>query len=236
MEKNKVINSVYLLPGLLEKLNGNTNDNIEKILLEFDVKAEDYKNLKNLLTYHLDIIKTDFKPNYIQLREGLDEYFNEYLLDFWNVINIGNERSSLLDYGCGNGSYSYSFLENFPRAEITLIDKSMGIDFEKNPGWYIKDNYNCHDIVLLSEILHCKDLKGQKYLIDSSICCLVKGGTLVINENIDPFMGWRLNKLTANGNMMSEDDIIGLMSSYKELSLKSIKSINYHKVYIYEKV
>jgi len=235
MDKNKIVNSVYLVTAILEVLNGNKNKNILNILKEYDINVRDFKDLKSILNYHLHIIKTDFEPNYNLLRKGLDEYFNKYLKDFWKYINIENTNYSLLDYGSGNGCYSDAFIKANPNGNITMIDKYLGIDFEKNPNWYKEKFIGKYDIVLLSEILHCKGLKGKKYLIESSLECLKKKGKLIINENLDPFMGWRLNKLTTNGDLVTKDELSLLLAKYS-LKLKKITNINYHHIYIYEKL
>ena len=200
----------------------------------FNVKSVFFSELKNLLEYHLHIIKSDFKPNYEKLREGLDEYFIEYLSDFWDYLNIGDTNKSLLDYGCGNGCYSDQFIYCNPDGSAYKVDRNIDdcIDFENNPNWY-KDHLNKFDLVLLSEILHCKDDKGKEYLIESSLETLKEKGKIIINENIDPFMGWRLNRMTKGGDVLNERDILKLMNKY-EVKLVDLLTINNHKIYVYE--
>ena len=141
-----------------------------------------------------------------------------------------------MDYGCGKGSYSNSYIDRNPNGKTYMVDRNIGdnIDFEKSPNWYI-DKKNTFDIVLLSEILHCKNVDGQKYLLDSSDYVLKSKGLLRINENVDPFMDWRLNRLTDKGKLLDESYIVQLMFNYN-FKLKNINSINYHKIYTYEKI
>ena len=234
MESNKVINSAYLIPAILAKLEGTENENVDLMLKEFNVDAEDYRDLYSLLNYHLQVVKTDFNADYPLLRKGLTEYFEKYLSDFWKVVGIEGTRLRLLDYACGDGAYSDKFIEANPEGITYRVDRQFGIDFEATPLWYQRESFEV-DIVLLSEILHCKSIKWQEYLIVSSLACLVPGGCIIINENIDPFMGYRLNHLTDHGNMLTENDIIQLMLEY-DVKLKSITTINNHKQYTYEKI
>jgi len=118
MENNKVINSIYLIPALLEALEGNKEQHILDILKEFEIdNIEEYRGLNSLLKYHYKIIKNDFNGEdlYPLLRKGLNEYYDKYLNDFWKIINIQNTNKKLLDYGCGTGCYSRSFKKDNPK-------------------------------------------------------------------------------------------------------------------------
>ena len=237
MKKSEVINSIYLVPALIEYMNGNKSDHIEQIIESYGINdIGQYQNLKPLLEYHLHIVQSGFKPDYNLLRAGLTEYYLEFLYKFWEIIGIVDTDYKLLDYGGGDGVYSNSFTSYNPHGEKTLLDRNRGlnIDFEKNPDWY-KEYKDKFGLVLLSEILHCKGHDWQKYLISSSDYMLYEGGKIIINENLDPAMGWRLNEMTKEGAMMTESDIIQLMNGYN-YKLLDIKTIVNHKVYIYEKL
>jgi len=238
MENNKVINSIYLIPALLEALEGNKEQHILDILKEFEIdNIEEYRGLNSLLKYHYKIIKNDFNGEdlYPLLRKGLNEYYDKYLNDFWKIINIQNTNKKLLDYGCGTGCYSRSFKKDNPKGSYILIDKSLGIDFENNPNWYINDHIEKYDLILLSEILHCKDYETQNYLINSSLDMLKTGGQIIINENEDPFMDWRLNKLTKKGEVLNKKYILDFMNR-SALKLSQINKINYHNIFVYDKI
>ena len=75
----------------------------------------------------------------------------------------------------------------------------------------------------------------QQYLIDSSLNMLKEGGKLIINENNDPFMNWRLNELTEKGRTLNVDYIITLMNRVN-FRLNQIKTINYHNIFVYDKL
>lgn len=238
MNKNQIINSVYLLPALIGTIKNGPQDHTDRVLYEFGItNPEEYKEIVNLLEYHLEIVSTDFKYNknlYPLLRDGLNGYYNKYLSNFWQTLSIKDTDFKLLDYGCGDGSYSKSFKKSNPEGIYTLIDKALGTDFITNPNWYKEASIGKYDLILLSEILHCKDFKTRLYLINSSLEMLEKNGRIIINENEDPFMNWRLKELTPYGTVLNEEDIDNIIKgANKPLKLISKHVINYHKIYTY---
>lgn len=241
MNKNQILNSMYLVPALLEKLEGNNSLILDSVLKEFNIEnVEEYRPLINLLKYHDTIIKNGFNSSdetYSILRKGLTEYFDEFLSKFWQQIGFTNLKGKiLLDYGSGSGVYSDAYEKANPECKAHKVDKCLGsqYDFIKNPDWF-KHNTIPFDTVLLSEILHCKDLKWQKYLIESSLEMLSSGGQIIINENVDPFMNWRLNEMTDNGQLLDQEYIINLLSPYP-VKLTRLSVINYHNIFIYDKI
>ncbi len=237
MKKQQVINSIYLVPAIIEYLDGNRSKYINDILNEYGVDPDDYINLINLLKYNKSIIRTNFKADYELLRRGLDEYYQMFLRSFWQKMKLTDTKLRLLDYCGGDGSYSSSFKTFNPGGTAVLLDRSNGlcIDFEDDPKWH-KEWQEYFNVVLLSEILHCKSIEIQYYLIDSSLSMLDNGGKIIINENIDPFMGWRLDRLTKEGKVLDESHIIKLMSTYRHvLQLTDLQTIENHKIYVYEK-
>jgi hypothetical protein len=234
MTKTEVLNSIYIIPALLGYFRG--EEGCLELLKSYDVNPEEYRDLGSLLQYHHEIIRKDFEPNYPLLRKGLTEYFNEFLWDFWSILGITGTNYKMLDYAGGEGIYSDTFDILNPEGDSTLLDRKHGlaVDFQKTPNWW-PEYEQSFDIVLLSEILHCKSAFWRDYLVSSSCMLLKSGGRLIINENVDPAMGWRLNRLS-EGGLMTESDIIGLMSGNVDFKLVDIKTIEKHKIYIYEKV
>lgn len=244
---NQNVNSSYLIPVLLKVLNGSNDSELWDMLKEFDITPKNinqYNDIKHLLEYHYRFIGNHFYKDHVikdksfmydLLRDGLNEYYHAFLKDFWPTIGITDKAYNLLDYGCGDGQYSFHFKYHNPQGSFRLIDKALGIDFIKDPEWYKKDNYPYkYDVILLSEILHCKGEKWQDYLINSSIDLLKPNGCIIINENIDPFMNYRLKNLTDFGGVLDEDNIAEIVNRAKKpLKLWSKHEINYHKIYKY---
>jgi len=64
---------------------------------------------------------------------------------------------------------------------------------------------------------------------------LKTGGQIIINENEDPFMDWRLNKLTKKGEVLNKKYILDFMNR-STLKLSQINKINYHNIFVYDKI
>jgi hypothetical protein len=64
---------------------------------------------------------------------------------------------------------------------------------------------------------------------------LPKGGQIIINENVDPFMNWRLKEMTVHGQLLDQEYIINLLAPYP-VKLTRLSVINYHNIFIYDKI
>lgn len=251
---NAIINSVYVIPILLEYFTMNPGEPEEvgepylRVFAELGISLNDLEVLRSLtplLQYHLYQVKSDFKPNYELLVKGLRKYFDNVLIKMWEDLGLtGMKGKTLLDYGAGSGYYSEAFLAHNPGCHAFRLDRHhevedeyhVAVDFEKVPDWYTRFPAS-FDYVLLSEILHCKDRPMREYLIKSSMATLKKGGLLIINENQDPFMNYRLKKLTdGKGGMVTDAEIHRLAIEHGNLGIKHRNVYNYHHVYAYERV
>jgi SAM-dependent methyltransferase len=220
---------------------------IAKMLIEDNEKVYDYleltgeeitqaKLLKPFMKYNSVFVSDDKITKYALLREGLDNYFELFLCNIFRDLGITNKKGNFLDFGAGNGIYSKEFKRDNPDATIFQLEKESGmcIDFEKDKDWE-KDFIEHFDFVLLSEILHCKGLPGRIAIMKSVNKVLKKGGTLIINENEDIFMDYRLKLLTPGGSMMTINDIESVVSYPRFKLKKTIKILN-HNVLLYEKI
>jgi hypothetical protein len=245
MTVKTLLDSIYYIPVLLEHLREPTH-NSRIILTEANIDPEEFRPLQNLLEYHLKFIQGNGE-NYPLLRQGLKEYFDVYLKDIFKVIGETNQNVIMLDYGSGSGYYSDQFLSDNPDSVAIAVDKEHGqiksrpnkyllhIDFEKDPEWYNHYREYFHR-VLLSELLHCKDLQGQKYLIGSALALLQPGGRLIINENVDYCMQYRISRLKGRQRtVVAPWDIEDLMRKFKVKQINH-KTINNYHIYVYEKI
>jgi len=231
MKNNKVseiLNSVFYIPLLLE----NNKEFLKYLNLTKEEKAE-LKKLTPFLKYNLEFIQKGL-GDYELLRGGLKSYFELYLKDIFKKLKLTGKQFEFLDYGAGSGIYSKQFLIDNPKSKVHLLDRTIGmkIDFEKTPDWYLdyKEKYDC---VLLSELLHCKNLEGQKAIIKSVKHILKPKGLVIINENDDMFMAYRLKRVTNGGNKMTPAEITKLMKGFK---LKKQTKINNHNIFLYENI
>jgi len=230
MFNNKVIqylNSPYLLLA-----NPKFNDFFELT----DKEAEELKELRPLIQYHMRYAMLGEAP-YELLREGLDAYFRVYLYKIWFHLGYyGLQNKVLLDYCGGKGSYAKQFEADNPLSTAIVLDREgdISVDFEAKPDWYKGTLHEgVYDFVLLSEILHCKNLEWQEYLIFSSHEVCKQGGTLIIVENEDIFMAERLEELKGT-KLVSSRDILRLTEGLFQLK-KSFK-INDHTIYEFKKI
>jgi hypothetical protein len=241
MKIQDMLNAPYLVPTLLRHID-NPTDETRNMLQHMGVSLENFidaKRIRTLLDYH-DTFMRQGQADYASLREGLQEYWYAYLYTMFQQLNIVNQEGFLLDYGCGAGQVSTQFLIDNPDAHAVRVDKeithpdTMQIDFEEWPDWYLQyvDQFNW---VMLSEVLHCKSRIVQRYLIDSSYHMLVQDGSLLIVENQDPLMVWRINQIKGTNYKpinRAELDIL-LKGRFK---LKNHLTIQQHHVYNYVRI
>ena len=246
MNVDDIIKNAYVLPVLLDYFENPSRENTE--LLESVGIAEPLKlmKFKNLLTYHSNFLASR-KENYPLLRVGLNEYFEEYLYEIFQLTGFNNKKVYMLDYGSGNGSYSDQMLKDNLHSFVVSVDKDqnhyypharkkvISLDFENDPGWY-KVYLQEFDLILLSEILHCKDNRGQEYLMESAVYMLKKGGHLIINENQDYPMQWRISKIKGTSRPLVNRHRVMELAHKVGLKINDLHTINNHHIYVFEKI
>lgn len=247
MNIKQLTDSIYLLPIVIDHIQ-NPSELTATILKENSVTNEDieeYKKVNNLLLYHLHCIQSNWKSNYHLLRVGLQEYFCNYLSNVFKELNIVDKAWKVLDYGCGSGQLGMQFEQDNPESRVMYLDRTRedGIDkkrfilcdFERYPDWYkgCKGEFDC---VLMSELLHCKTIEGQHYLVNSAHNILKPGGFLIIIENIDYCMAYRMNRLKKEAKLnVVTAERVGFLTAAFFVLLKETTILN-HKIYIYEKI
>ena len=238
-----IIEAAYILPVLIEHWKNPTNESWAILNKHGIDQAELYK-YNHLLEYHEQFLRTRAE-NYPLLRKGLDQYFENDLSEIFNKLGINHKQWYFLDYAAGNGAYAKQFIFDNPWSTALCVDKSlatslgkrinyMTVDFEKNPDWY-KPYLEEFDAILLSEILHCKNFTGKEYLINSSTYMLKKGGILIVNENYDLEMQWRISQIKGKTTrLITDEDIYELTKKRFELINK--QTINQHTAYVLQKL
>jgi len=243
MKLERLLDSIYLIPAILDHMDKPCS-NTREILRANDISDEQVAELhkiRHLLEYHKQVVQNKFSGNYPLLRLGLREYYQTYLSSMFKEIGLVGCKLFALDYGCGDGQVADQFLEDNPRSEIMLLDKepilnrkSFVLDFEKEPNWW--SNYvGAFSLVILSEVLHCKAPIAQHYLVDSSYNLLAERGLLLISENIDHCMEYRIGKIKRDNYPVVDSYEIGQLTHRKFELIKQVQ-INNHKIYLYEKI
>jgi SAM-dependent methyltransferase len=244
MDLHQILDSIYIIPVLLEHLEKPTFTTT-KVLRTNDItpqQIEECRKIKDLLLYHYKVIATGFQPNYIQLRQGLKQYYNEYLSGMFKRLDLVDKDYNVLDYGCGSGQVLKQFLRDNPLSAGIGVDKDPQVftgfrqkDFEAEPDWYY-DYLEYFNLVILSEVLHCKDLKTQQYLIASSDVMLKQKGILIIVENVDYCMEYRISKIKQdNFHVLNEFHIKELMEG-TGFKMHNMITINRHNIYEFHKI
>lgn len=241
----QVLDSIYLIPVILDHLEEPTVTTTmilqQNSITVYDL--EEFKKIKSMLQYHVHAVQNNYAGNYPLLQKGLAEYYDSYLSQMFENIGIAHKRWVILDYGCGSGIVGEQFLSDNPNSSVFFMDKedytngiglNKKVDFEKEPGWYV-DYYAHFDAIIMSELLHCKKKEGQEYLIRSSYEMLKPGGILIIVENVDYCMAYRISKIKHE-----EHDIVDLEQidalTKKMFRIEQIKQIQRHKIYELKKI
>lgn len=244
MKPEQILDSMYIIPVLLDHFD-NPTDLTTQILGDngiFDEQIEQMRQVRHMLEYHRWSVVSGYAPNYPLLRIGLKQYYATFLKTMFTDIGFYNKRIMALDYGCGTGQVADQFLFDNPESEIILMDKEnqtnkkiIQVDFEREPTWY-QPYAHYFNLVILSEVLHCKTPIFQEYLIKSSTNMLKRGGHILIVENVDFCMAYRISKIKQGSyKVLNADDIKKLTANYP-LKLVKVKNIQRHKIYLYEKI
>ncbi|HYD90366.1 MAG TPA: class I SAM-dependent methyltransferase [Flavobacterium sp.] len=245
MNFKQLADSIYLIPVLLDHFSKPT-DITTAILKEYDInerKVEEFRKVKSLLTYHLNTVR-NWQPDYPLLRQGLSEYFDAYMKHTFKNIGFTNKEWEVLDYGCGSGKYGLQFHELNPQSHVYFLDRDhdqgylvnyIRCDFEKQPMWYM-GYLKRFDCVIMSELLHCKDFVTQQYLITSAYEILAPKGKLVVIENADYCMAYRIARLKDNTNInIVHADLLKTLTFDFFNQIDQTQVLN-HNIVVYEKI
>lgn len=249
MNFKQLTDSIYIIPVLLDHL-ANPTPLTQTILRENGINwvdIDEFRKVEKLLRYHYQTVQT-WKPDYTLLKQGLAQYFDEYLNHVFKMLGIVNEVWTVLDYGCGAGHLGLQFKRDNPLSDVFFLDREsempiknfMGSrfiseDFEKSPNWYKFGYINSFNCALMSELLHCKDMKGQQYLVKSVHKILKPGGTFIIIENLDYCMEYRMKRLKQQDVSVVNPSYLACLLMNKFVIKNRIEILN-HQIYVYEKI
>lgn len=248
MNYKQLSDSIYLIPVLLDHFKKPTKLTATVLSKVFELSEKDiqeFRKAEKLLQYHYQFIQGG--DNYPLLRQGLAQYFDLYLRKIFQKIELTNNKWSVLDYGCGSGQIGLRFKEDNPESKVYSLDKVnpiplkdygsssfICVDFEKAPLWY-KQYPEAFDCVIMSELLHCKNLRWQLYLVNSAHKILKPKGMLIVIENIDYCMAYRIHKLKKTAaNVITPLELQKLVLG--KFRLKKHTNIHQHQIYVYEKI
>ena len=135
----------------------------------------------------------------------------------------------VLDLGAGSGAYGLAVKEKRPvEVNLTLADRKevtsalfaavaadsiavtiASADFEEDPVWYGKFPFCASfDVIILAEVLHCKNVSTRTKLLLACRSILRQGGKLlVVEQNRNPRLNWRM-ALCSTGDDIGPDQLI----------------------------
>jgi SAM-dependent methyltransferase len=127
----------------------------------------------------------------------MDAATREPALELAALIPDGNNVRTIIDLGCGPGTYAYAALERFAQARALLVDRPEAQEevgkIAAERGLAERVNFQAldlsndeiptgHNVAILSNVVHCFDAETNARLIDRIARSLAPGGTLLIKD------------------------------------------------------
>lgn len=199
--------------------------------------------------YETDLQSTISKESYQTLRNALADYHAHFIAPyFWSALGYpGDQAGHLVDVCGGAGLYSMSWLKGAigktsrsalvldrPGVKVVADDEDeSGPEFQPvdvfDSGDWAEPLTATADVVLLSEILHCKSAVERAWLVDKALTVVKKGGSIVVNErHPNSVFNWRMSVLTRHGKSLDTREIAELMIGKKLTQHSSWSSSHYH--------
>lgn len=169
--------------------------------------------------------KTD-PAKYKALRGGLEAYTTNFMQDIVKWVNDSNASQqpvTFFDFCGGNGGYLRSFLEANPGSQGMLFDRAPGIqkldatlnrmaimagDAFGEDQWFASQAGG-YDIVLLSEILHCKGGADRQLLLLRAKSLLKPDGVILVVEQYPTLrLEWRMQDMTDGGQALPSQLVV----------------------------
>lgn len=244
--------SAWARQGLIAVLE---NDGKQEIVL---TKAgENVIACAGLLEYEFSMMSQQLSGDYVTdpvkyagLRTALGSYSKRFLPDMhdWVVRQAVMDGGRFFDFCGGDGEYLLNFLRKWPCAQGMLYDRAPAIpDAQGALDPYVRmgikggdafaddqffaNHAGAYDIVLLSEILHCKGPEQRQFLLRRAASLLKPGGVvLVIEQYPNLRLDWRMQDMTEGGECISEQqlcieaDVAGLVA------VSGIKSVSHYGI------
>jgi SAM-dependent methyltransferase len=185
---------------------------------------------------------------YVALRGGLENYSVAFLPDMHQWVAEQGKLSvpnplKFFDYCGGNGGYLASFLAANPTAQGLLYDREPGLTKASGAvlarmgikaGDAFKDDQffanhaGAYDVVLLSEILHCKGPAERQFLLQRAKSLLKLSGVLLVIEQYPNLrLEWRMHDMTEAGQCISEQMVAAEAQDAGFMAVSGIHSLSH---------
>lgn len=188
---------------------------------------------------------------YAGLRTALGNYAEKFLPDMhdWVVRQAVMDGGRFFDFCGGDGGYLVNFLRKWPCAQGMLFDRAPGCDADailnvspydrmgiKAGDAFGSDEFfaqqaGAYDIVLMSEILHCKGPTDRQLLLRRAGSLLKPGGVvLIIEQHPNLRLDWRMQDMTQGGECLSEQQICIEADAAGFIAESGIRSVSHYGI------
>lgn len=178
----------------------------------------------SMMQQQLDGNFTTNPAKYEKLRVGLDNYAVAFLPDMrrWVTQQVALDGGLMFDFCGGSGGYLHEFLRTWPQANGWLFDKAPGVlqpaDVAMQMGvkqgdamgddQFFRNHAGAYDVVLMSEILHCKGAAERNFLLRRAKSLLKPTGVLLVIEQYPNLrLEWRMTDMTDGGQCLTEAEV-----------------------------
>lgn len=185
---------------------------------------------------------------YAQLRTALGNYSKRFLPDMhdWVVRQAVMDGGRFFDLCGGDGEYLLNFLRKWPSAQGLLYDRSPSIPVAqacvdpyvrmgiKGGNAFADDQFftnhaGAYDVVLLSEILHCKGPEDRQFLLRRAATLLKPGGVVLVIEQFPNLrLDWRMKDMTEGGECISEEQLCIEADTAGLVAVSGIRSVSHY--------
>lgn len=209
---------------------------------------------QGLLEYEFSMMKQQLDSNfttdpamYQQLRGGLEHYARAFLPDMhdWITRQVAFDGALFFDFCGGDGGYLHSFLKAWPQAQGMLFDRAPGVPHPDNlvaaprmgikagdafadEAWFTSQA-GAYDVVLMSEILHCKGPEDRLFLLRRAKSLLKPTGVLLVVEQYPNLrLEWRMHDMTEAGQCLSEQQVAFEAEAAGFMAVSGINSFTHY--------
>lgn len=193
--------------------------------------------------------KTD-PAKYKALRGGLDNYAVAFLPDMHKWIAdqapAAVKCPRFFDYCGGSGGYLASFLAAHKGAQGLLFDREPGVTKTSaavlsrmgimagdafGDDLFFANHAGAYDVVLLSEILHCKGPSERQFLLQRAKSLLRPSGVVLVVEQYPNLrLEWRMNDMTDAGQCISEQMVAAEAQEAGFMAASGIHSLSHYGI------
>lgn len=244
--------------GLLEVVNAQEQGAELQSALRVTPAGHRVISCQGLLEYEFDMMQQQLSGNfetdpakYARLRQGLAAYTTAFLPDTLQWVAeqaqpaLGRIRPLMFDFCGGEGGYLHHFLRQWPEGQGILFDRQLPdyvpADVKPRMAAAVGDAFGsdeffaqhagAYDIVLLSEILHCKGYEARLELLRrAKALCKPGGVVLVVEQYPNLRLEWRMNDMTEAGQCLSEQQTAVEAAEVGLIAVSGIHSLSHYGI------